>query len=534
MKLTRTAKAVLKQRYLLKNKKGKVAETAEGMFKRVASEISGIDALYGQEKKSSEKEFFSAMKSLDFLPNSPTLMNAGTQIPQMSACFVLPVDDSIESIFDSLKNMALIHQSGGGVGFSFSRLRPEGDIVSTSKGISSGPVSFMRIFDTATEVMKSGGRRRGANMGILNANHPDILGFVSAKERGDLPNFNLSVGASDRFMEAARKKKSMALVNPRTGKTEKRESAAKIFSEAAKNAWETGDPGMVFLDEINRRHPLKEEIEATNPCGEQPLLPYESCNLGSINLSNMANSRKIDWEKLRKTVHLGVHFLDNVIDASVSPLVQIGKTTGRSRKIGLGVMGFADMLIKLGIRYDSKEAVKAAEDVMRFISKEARIKSEGLARKRGSFPDFRKSRLAQKHRAMRNATLTTIAPTGTISIIAGTSSGIEPLFALKFTRQILGKKKFTEENPLWKSGKYDKKLFVTAMDVKPEQHVKIQAAFQKHTDNAVSKTVNLPEDAKEGDVRKIFMLAHKLKCKGITVYRYGSRKEQVLNTCPTC
>jgi ribonucleoside-diphosphate reductase alpha chain len=413
--------------------------------------------------------------------------------------------------------MALIHQSGGGVGFSFSRLRPEGSIVRTSRGIASGPVSFMKIFDVATDVIKQGGRRRGANMGVLDADHPDILKFVSAKERGNFRNFNISVGVSDRFMEAVKKK------NPKS---------AKIFNEIVSNAWETGDPGIIFLDEINRKHPLKGRIEATNPCGEQPLLPYESCNLGSINLSNMVSNGNIDWDKLRKTVRLGVHFLDNVIDISKFPLPQIDKITKANRKIGLGVMGFAEMLIKIGVSYDSKKAVDIAEKVMKFIADEARTKSEDLGKKKGSFRNFRNSRIADKYWKMRNATVTTIAPTGTISIIAGTSSGIEPLFAVKFTREILGQKKFTEENPLWKSKKYDEKLFVTAMDVKPEQHVRIQAAFQKHTDNAVSKTVNLKPAATKADVRKIFMLAYALRCKGITVYRYGSKEKQVL--CVEC
>jgi len=534
MKLSKTAMAVLRRRYLLRDEKGNVTESPLQMLKRVANEVAKADSRYGQDWKKSEKGFFKAMSSLDFLPNSPTIMNAGTSIPQLSACFVVPVEDSIASIFDALKSMALIHQSGGGVGFSFSKLRPEGDIVRTSRGIASGPVSFMRIFDTATEVIKQGGRRRGANMGILNAEHPDIMKFVSAKERGAFPNFNISAGASDSFMEAVKGNRKIDLVNPRTKKAVKKESAAKIFGEIVKNAWETGDPGIVFIDEINRKHPLAAKIEATNPCGEQPLLPYESCNLGSINLSNMASNGAIDWEKLRKTVHLGVHFLDNVIDISQFPLPEIANMTKANRKIGLGVMGFAEMLVKIKVRYDSEDAITIAEKLMKFITDEARVKSEELARKRGSFPNFRKSRLAGRYRAMRNATVTTIAPTGTISIIAGTSSGIEPMFAVKFTREILGHKKFVEENPLWKSGKYSKKLFVTAMQIKPEHHVRMQAAFQRYTDNAVSKTVNLPHSAKKEDVRKIFMLAHKLKCKGITVYRYGSKEAQVLNVCVTC
>jgi len=534
MKTSKTAESVLRKRYLLKNNKGRIIETPEGMFKRAAGEISKIDAKYGQDSKKSFKAFFEAMESLDFLPNSPTLMNAGTTMQQLSACFVVPIEDSMESIFGALKSMALIHQSGGGVGFSFSRLRPEGDIVKKSRGISSGPVSFMKIFDTATEVIKQGGRRRGANMGVLNVNHPDILKFASAKKRGGFQNFNISIGVSDKFMEAVKQNKIFGLANPSTGKIAEKASAKKIMDEIVENAWATGDPGMLFIDEINRKHPLNEKVEATNPCGEQPLLPYESCNLGSINLSNMVSDKEIDWEKLRKTVRLGVHFLDNAIDLSQFPLPEIEKKTKSNRKIGLGVMGFAEMLIKLGISYDSEKAAEKAEEIMKFITSEARIKSQGLARKRGSFPNFKKSKLASKYKEMRNATVTTIAPTGSISIIAGTSSGIEPLFAVKYTRQILGGKKFTEENSLWKSGKYDKKLFVTALQVKPQQHVKIQAAFQKHTDNAVSKTVNMPSTATKADVRKVFMLAYQMKCKGITVYRNKSKGEQVLSACPEC
>ena len=518
MKLSKTAEAVLKKRYFLKDSKGNAKETPEQMFRRAAKEIAKADSRYGQDSKKAEKEFFDAMSSLDFLPNSPTLMNAGTEIPQLSACFVLPVEDSMESIFNALKSMALIHQSGGGVGFSFSRLRPEGEAIKTAGGVSSGPVSFIKIFETATDVIKSGGRRRGANMGVLNVGHPDILKFVNAKKEGDFSNFNFSVGISDSFMKDVVKKKS---------------GAVKIFDSIVENAWKTGDPGILFLDEINRKHTLNENVEATNPCGEQPLLPYESCNLGSINLSNMVVNGSIDWKKIRRIVHVGVHFLDNAIDINKYPLPEIEAKTKQSRKIGLGVMGFAEMLIKIGVKYDSVDAVAIAERVMMIIQKEAKLKSSEIGKRRGSFPLFRKSRI-KGYRQMRNATTTTIAPTGTISLIAGTSSGIEPLFALKFTREILGGKKFVEENPLWKSGKYKKQLFVTAMDIKPEQHVRVQAAFQRFTDNAVSKTVNLPGSASRADVRKIFMLAYKLKCKGITVYRYASKENQVLNVCETC
>ncbi len=534
MELSAAAKSVLESRYLLRNSQG-ACESPEQMLKRTAKFVASVDAKYGQDSKNSESAFFNAMDRQEFLPNSPCLMNAGAKNPQLSACFVLPIEDSIESIFTSLKNMAFIHQSGGGVGFSFSRLRPKGDFISGTGGVSSGPVSFMRVFDTAADVMKSGGRRRGANMGVLSSSHPDILEFVKAKSGGinsGFRNFNISVGASDEFMNAAEKGGSFALKNPHTGKSEKAD-AKKIMDSIAESAWSGGEPGMLFMDEINRQHTFDEPVESTNPCGEQPLLPYESCTLGSINLSEMLDGKKVDWEKLRKTAHLGVHFLDNAIDATMFPLPEIEKATLQNRKIGLGVMGFADMLIKRGIKYSSEEAVSAADELMSFISKEARLKSESLAKKRGSFPAFRKSRLAGKYSCMRNSTLTTIAPTGTISIIAGASSGIEPLFAVKYERDILGKKS-VEENLLWKSGRFRKELFETASEIKPEQHVKVQAAFQKHTDNAVSKTVNMDAKASVSDVKNVFMLAWKLKCKGITVYRDKSRNSQVLNKCEAC
>ena len=532
-KFSRTALEVLRKRYLLKDSRGNVIETPEQMFRRVANIIASVDAKYGADSEKSKKDFYEMLSSLDFLPNSPTLMNAGTKIHQLAACFVIPVGDSMQGIFDAIKYMALIHQSGGGTGFSFSSIRPEGDIISTSKGIASGPLSFMKIFDSAADIIKQGGRRRGANMGILHAEHPDIMKFIGAKSRGGLQNFNISVGASDSFMESVKKGNKISLVNPRTGKEASKIPARKIFSSMVENAWGSGEPGVVFLDEINRKHPVPGKIESTNHCGEQPLLPFESCNLGSINLSHMVSGKEVDWKKLGETARTAVRFLDNVIDASTYPLPQTEKATMLTRKIGLGVMGFAEMLIKIGVRYDSKEAEETAGKVMEFINSEARKASEGIGKRRGSFPLFSKSKLKKKYKTMRNATVTTIAPTGSISIIAGTSSGIEPLYAVKFSREILGGKKFVEVSPLYKSGAYPKKLFVTAMEVKPEQHVRIQAALQSHTDNAVSKTVNLPANATKEDVRKVYMLAYELKCKGITVYRHKSRESQVF-TCITC
>jgi ribonucleoside-diphosphate reductase alpha chain len=497
------------------------------------------------------------MVRLDFLPNSPTLMNAGTKLGQLSACFVLPVEDSLESIFDALKHMALVQQSGGGTGFSFSKLRPKGDIVRSTKGVASGPVSFIRIFDVTTDVIKQGGKRRGANMGILRVDHPDIIEFITVKQQeGVLENFNISVGITDAFMEAVRKDEEYPLVNPRNKEVVRHMRARDVFDMIVTAAWRTGDPGLVFLDEVNRHNPTPAlgDIESTNPCGEVPLLPYESCNLGSINLSHFVSRGEVDWERLRKAVRLGVHFLDNVIDANRYPLRAIERMTKGNRKIGLGVMGFAEMLIMLGMRYDTKEAVSFAEKLMSFIQHEAKQKSRELAEERGSFPNIDKSIYAGE--AMRNATVTTIAPTGTISIVAGTSSGIEPLFAISFIRNVMEGTKLLEVNPLFeriarergfystalmmkiaKTGSIQdmkevprdvRELFVTAMDIAPEWHVRMQTAFQRHVDNAVSKTINLPYDASLEDVRRAFWLAYELKCKGITVYRYGSKREQVL------
>ncbi|MEM2859178.1 MAG: vitamin B12-dependent ribonucleotide reductase, partial [Candidatus Bathyarchaeia archaeon] len=538
LKLSLNAISVLERRYLLKDESGRVIETPSQMFRRVAKAIAKVDALYDKSAnvEAVEEEFYRVMANLEFLPNSPTLMNAGTDIGQLSACFVLPVGDSIEEIFDALKYMALIHKSGGGTGFSFSRLRPRGDVVKSTMGVASGPVSFMRIFDVATEVIKQGGKRRGANMGILRVDHPDIIEFITAKEKeGVLTNFNISVGATDEFMEAVENDEYYSLVNPRNGAVVKRLKARAVFDLIATAAWKTGDPGLVFLDEINRRNPTPHVgvIESTNPCGEVPLLPYESCNLGSINLSRMIRDGEIDWDKLRRTIRIAVHFLDNVIDANKYPIPQIEKATKANRKIGLGVMGFAEMLIKLGIPYDSDEAIAIAEKVMSFISEEARKKSVELGEERGSFPNFPGSIWDKMgYKAMRNATVTSIAPTGTISIIAGTSSGIEPLFAVAFVRNVMGTQLF-EVNSVFeqiakergfysteliskiaKTGSVQglsevppdvKRIFVTALEIAPEWHVRMQAAFQKYTDNAVSKTVNLPHEATIDDVRRIFM-----------------------------
>ncbi|MEM2933637.1 MAG: vitamin B12-dependent ribonucleotide reductase [Methanocellales archaeon] len=562
LKLSVNAVKVLKQRYLLKDETGKVIESTSGMFARVAKAVAEVDLRYKSrdEVEETKEQFYRAMVNLEFLPNSPTLMNAGTQVGQLSACFVLPVEDSLDAIFDAVKYMAVIHKSGGGTGFSFSKLRPKGDIVGSTMGVASGPVSFMRVFDIATEVVKQGGRRRGANMGVLRVDHPDILEFITAKQdERALSNFNISVGVTDSFMQTMEKGEEYELINPRNKQSVKKLSAKNVFDLIVTMAWRTGDPGIIFLDEINRHNPTPQlgEIESTNPCGELPLLPYESCNLGSINLAKMVKNGEIEWEKLRRIVKLGVHFLDNVIDANKFPMPEIEQITKANRKIGLGVMGFADMLIQLQVPYDSNEALEVAEKVMKFISEEAIKKSIEIAEEKGSFPNFKDSLWDKKgYTAIRNATLTTIAPTGTISIIAGASSGIEPLFAVSYIRDVMEGTRLLEVNPFFeeiavKRGFYSEELmlevakrgsiqqiesipwdirriFVTALDIAPEWHVRMQAAFQKYVDNAVAKTVNLPHDATIEDVRAVFTLAYKLQCKGITVYRYGSKKSQVL------
>jgi len=566
LKLGVNAVKVLKNRYLLKDEMGKIVETPSEMFHRVAKAVAKADLIYNKDSdiKQTEKVFYQVMANLEFLPNSPTLMNAGTSLGQLSACFVLPVEDSIEGIFTTLKHMALIHQSGGGTGFSFSKLRPAGDLVGSTKGVASGPVSFMTIYDAATNVIKQGGRRRGANMGILHVSHPDILSFIEAKSKeGILTNFNISVAVSDKFMKAVEEDKEYELINPRTNTSETKLVARHVFDLMVSNAWRSGDPGLVFIDEINRFNPTPKvgKIVSTNPCGEQPLLPYESCNLGSVNLAKMVKDGSVDWIKLRRVVRIAVHFLDNVIDVNKYPIPEIGKVTLANRKIGLGVMGFADMLIMLGVPYNSKEALVLAENIMKFVGDEAIKMSVEISEKRGEFPNFVGSLWENRgYKKIRNATVTTVAPTGTISIIAGCSSGIEPIFAVAFVRNVMDNTRLLEIQPTFEKlsrnlGFYSKDLmhkiaktgsiqeigevpedvrsvFVTSLDISPEWHVRMQAAFQKYVHNAVSKTVNLPFEATVEDVKQVYLLAYKLKCKGITVYRYGSKKEQVLYVGP--
>ena len=571
-KLTPNALRILESRYLKKNEAGKIIETPQQLFRRVAQNIASAEKIYNpdlteEELFGVEEKFYRTMASLDFLPNSPTLMNAGNVLQQLAACFVLPVKDDLESIFNAVKDSALIHQSGGGTGFSFTRLRPRGDLVKSTKGVASGPISFMTVFDAATNTIKQGGKRRGANMGILRVDHPDIMEFITAKhEEGILSNFNISVAVTDEFMERARKDEEYDLINPRTGQVWGSLKAKSVFDLITHYAWETGDPGVIFIDRINEENPTPKigEIESTNPCGEQPLLPYESCNLGSINLQRMLKSKgdgkwEIDWEKMKHTVHTAVRFLDNVIEVNRYPLKEIEEMSRANRKIGLGVMGFADMLIRLEMVYNSKEAIQTAEKVMKFIQDESKVASRELAKERGPFPNFKGS-IYDKEGAepLRNATTTTIAPTGTIGIIAGCSSGIEPLFAVSFTRKhVLGGEEMTEINPLFeemleKKGlksqelldkvageatiqeieevpKEIRRVFVTAFDIEPEDHIRIQAAFQKHVDNSVSKTVNFPYEASEEDIKQAYFMAYDTKCKGITVFRTGSRQQQVLN-----
>ncbi|MCD6574269.1 vitamin B12-dependent ribonucleotide reductase [Candidatus Aerophobetes bacterium] len=561
--LSDNALRVLRKRYLQKDKNGNIIETPEQMFRRVAHNIALIEKKYGKndrEIKRTEKEFYELMSTLQFLPNSPTLMNAGTDLQQLSACFVLPVDDSIDSIYEAIKHSALIHKSGGGTGFSFSRIRPKGSPVGTTSGVASGPVSFMKVFDASTEAIKQGGRRRGANMGILNVDHPDIMEFITCKEKeGEIRNFNISVAVTDQFMEKAQKGEDYELVDPRTGEVTGRLNAAQVLDKIAQMAWKNGEPGLIFLDRINKDNPTPHvgKIESTNPCGEQPLLPYESCNLGSINLAKMVENEKINWDKLRKVIHTCVRFLDNVIDANKYPLPQIEKNTKANRKIGLGVMGFADMLVKLNIPYNSRKALNLAEKVMSFIQDESKKASQKLAEERGVFPNFKESIWNKKNLKIRNATTTTIAPTGSISMIADCSSGIEPLFSLVYYKEVLEGEKLLYINSAFEKVTRDKglyseelmrkiaehrgscqdipelpeevkKVFITALDISYQDHIKMQAAFQKYTDNAVSKTINLPNHTTKDEVKNAFILAYRLRCKGITIYRDQSREEQVL------
>ena len=565
--LSGNARRVLERRYLKKDGKGRVVETAEQMFKRVAHHIAKAEKKYrdADHVKEMAEKFYGLMTESKFLPNSPTLMNAGRRLGQLAACFVLPVEDSMEGIFDALKSAALIHKSGGGTGFSFSRLRPRKSRVGTTGGIASGPVSFMKIFNTATEQVKQGGTRRGANMAILRVDHPDIMEFIYCKRKSKaLNNFNISVAVTDSFMEAVKKDGTYDVIDPNEKRIVGELNAAEVYQAMVKQAWENGDPGIIFLDKINKDNPTPHlgQIESTNPCGEQPLLPLEACNLGSINLAKFViendEGPEIDYENLKETVWWSVRFLDDTIDMSKYPMPEITRMVEGNRKIGLGVMGFADMLYQLRVPYNSEKALEVAEAVMRFIREESHEASKYLAQERGAFPNFEKSIFKDQEDALcRNATTTTVAPTGTLSIIAGCSSGIEPLFALSFVRRVMDNDELLEVNPYFERvaaerGFYSRELmdivarngsireieeipedirevFVTAHDVSPEWHVRMQAAFQKYTDNAVSKTVNLPGDATPDDVLKVYNLAYELGCKGVTIYRDGSKENQVLS-----
>ena len=568
--LSPNACTVLAQRYLARNRKGAVAESPAQLFWRVARDIARAERNYPATTRSHglAGQFFDQMARLDFLPNSPTLMNAGRPLQQLSACFVLPVDDALTSIFDAVKFQALIHQSGGGTGFSFSRIRPRADRVATTNGIASGPVSFMRVFNLSTDVIKQGGARRGANMGILRVDHPDILEFIALKQNpSEMTNFNLSVGITDRFMRAVQRRRTLPLINPHTGKIVRRVAAEAVFDQLVQAAWQSGEPGVVFLDTINRANPTPQlgAIEATNPCGEQPLLPYESCTLGSINVANFVSVRSgkpaIDYDRLHRIIPTAVRFLDNVLDRSHFPLQAIADQTALTRKIGLGIMGFADLLIHLGIPYSSNDALAAAEELMGFIQTEAHEASTRLARERGVFPAYRGSRLQSHRQRRRNATVTTIAPTGTISIIADCSAGIEPLYGIHLVRTVMDGMTLSSLHPAFvrhadrhglalSSLQRDleqspsiqhltqlpdslRQLFVTAHDVSPSHHVRMQAAFQRHSDSGVSKTINLPPSATPRDVAEAFRLAHHLGCKGLTVFRSGSRGDQVLSCSHT-
>jgi ribonucleoside-diphosphate reductase alpha chain len=561
--LSPSAVKVAEKRYLLRNESGSLVETPEAMFKRVAKAVAKAESHFGNSNTIEfwEAKFQESLLKLDFLPNSPTLMNAGTPFGQLSACFVLPIEDSLASIFDTLKLAAAVQQSGGGTGFSFSQLRPKGEKVSSLTGTASGPVSFIKIFDCTTENIKQGGKRRGANMGILRVEHPDVLDFIHAKRDGGFTNFNLSIAVTDDFMKAVEANRTFDLVNPLT-QTKVREVLAKdVFTEITLGAWSTGDPGLIFIDAIERDNPTPQlgTIEATNPCGEVPLLPFEACNLGSINLSHMVShtSRpEILWDKLNKTIQVAVRFLDNVIEVNSFPDEKIEEKVKGNRKIGLGVMGFHELLIQLNIPYESEKAVDCASKLMNFIQEKSHEASQALAKERGAFPNWERSRYFKQNKKLRNATCTSIAPTGTISILAGTAPSIEPLFALALTRkQVLGGETLEDINPLFlkyakefkipskvmeeisrrgslkdisEMGPATKALFATALEISPLQHLKIQHAFQKHCDNAVSKTINLPNSFSQEEIGALYLEAWKLGLKGITVFRYGCKPTQVM------
>jgi ribonucleoside-diphosphate reductase alpha chain len=565
--LTPNARAVLERRYLLRDDAGSLLESPDGLFRRVARAVAGAEP--EAERAAFAERLEARMAALELLPNSPALMNAGRPGGQLAACFVLPVEDDLASIFDALKWAALIHQSGGGTGFAFSRLRPRGDVVRTTHGVASGPLSFIRVFDAATETIRQGGVRRGANMAVLRVDHPDVEDFVDAKRGPGLENFNLSVAAGDDFVAAAVRGERFALRHPRGGAVVREVEAGALLERIAAAAAASGEPGLLFLDRVEAANPTPElgAIEAVNPCGEQPLLPFEACTLGSVNLARFARGGAVDWPALGLCARDGVRMLDDILDATSHPLPQIAEVSRRNRKIGLGVMGWADLLVSLGVPYDAPEALALADEVMRFVAAEAHAESERLAAARGAFPGWPGSAPArQGRRPRRNATVTTVAPTGTLSVIAGCSSGIEPLFAVAYVRRALEGVALPEEHPallprLRSAGAESalpairasghargvagvpeavQRLFATAHDVSPEAHVRMQAAFQRHVDNGVSKTVNLPRGAGAAEVREAFLLAHRLGCKGITVYRDGSRRGQVLTggladgTCPQC